>query len=101
MIVSRTKCAREATQVRAARPTCVYIYYVGRLVEDDYQARYLISPLILRDDACPANYQQEAVPAAGPGGGGGGGYGPGNPYDDRSSNANIINRGGYSTQPYG
>lgn len=56
------------------------------------------SLLILRD-ACPANYQQEAVPAAGPGGGGGG-YAPANPYDDRS-NANIINRGGYSTQPYG
>lgn len=39
--------------------------------------------------------------AAGPGDGRGGGYTPANPYDDRSSNANVINRGGYSTQPYG
>lgn len=40
------------------------------------------------------------MPAAGPGGGGGG-YAPVNPYDDRFSNDNIIDRGGYSSQPYG
>lgn len=60
--------------------------------------RTIVSSLILHD-ACPANYQQGAVSAVGPGGGGAN-YAPVNPYDDRSSNANIIHRS-YSTQPYG
>lgn len=38
------------------------------------------------------------MPATGPGGEG---YASVNPYDDRFSNANVINRGGYSTQTYG
>lgn len=67
-------------------------------VELSRSAGHYVQSLLILRNACPANYQQEAVSIAGPGGGGG--YAPANPYNDRS-NANIINRGGYSTQPYG